>query len=237
MKRFILVLLFFVFTCSYCLAGTAGIFDNYKADKLRDKIIKLYVLEGAQVENYVTNANSFSIAKNNVSYGYNFRELYNYTIVQDGKNAVVSLAISSGVGAYSNFANLTSSEQKELERVKGIISGYYSYGLSFPEKTYFYNEYNQDGMLVQKNVIAGSQRFRGFKLTAVSYDAKAKGLYIGDRIIKVNGIKLKKYSRPELAKLFKPTSKDDFIDITYKRGKIIKDIRINAEFVKPKAGL
>ena len=93
------------------------------------------------------------------------------------------------------------------------------------------------GILIQKNVIAGEQRILGFKLTAVKYDAKKKGLYIGDRIKKVNGIKLSKYSSPELAKIFKPTSENDEIEITYKRQGKLKNIKLKPTFTKTENNL
>lgn len=231
MKKVLLALLSLLFISSTSYAGTANIFENCDATKLKDKIIKLYTLEGAQVENYITNANSFSISKNTVEGIYNYRYIYNFTIVQDNKNSIVSLAMSSALGGYPAAASPTSSEAKELGRIKGKILGYYTYGLGFKEKVYFYTEYNQDGVALVKDVSAGAQRIKGFKLTAVNYDAKAKGLYIGDRIKKVNGIKISKYPKPELAKLFKPTSKNDFIDITYKRRSEFKDVRIVPTFV------
>ena len=232
MKKYLLALLSLFFISSVSYAGTANIFENCDATKLKDKIIKLYTLEGAQVENYVTNTNSFSISKNTVEGIYNYRYSYNYTIVQDKKNAIVSLAMSYGLGGNPNSASFSSDETKELSRVKNKILGYFSYGLAFKETQYFYTECNQEGAYIVKDVYAGSQRIRGFKLTAVNYDAKAKGLYIGDRIKKINDIKISKYSRPALASLFKPTSKNDYIDITYKRKGELKSVRLVPTFVK-----
>ncbi len=232
MKKLIFTMFVFLIANNVCFAGTATIFSNANAANLRDKIIKLYALEGAQIENYVTNTNSFSISKNKLSSIYNIRLNYNYTIVQDGKNSIVSLAMSTGIGAYQDSATLSSQEQQELDRVKGKISGYYSYGLAYSEKIYFYNEYNENGVLIQQNVIAPAQRILGVKLTAVNYDAKKKGLYIGDRIKKVNGKKISKYSRPDLAKIFKPTSQNDIIEITYKRKGEIKTVKLYPTFIK-----
>lgn len=237
MKKIILLICLLLFACQSGFAGTASVFNNIDADNLRDQIIKLYTLEGAHVDNYVTNANSFSISKNQVSSMYNARVVYDYTIVQDKKNSIVSLTMSYGVGAYPNAAGLSSYEQKELDRIKSKILGTYSYGLGYKEKVYFYNEYNQDGILIQKNVMAGAQRILGFKLTAVKYDAKNKGLYIGDRIKKVNGVKLSKYSRPELARIFKPTSENDEIEITYKRKGNFKNVILKPTFVKTENNL
>ena len=231
MKKFFLILFLLLFG-QICFAGTSDVFDNINAGQLRDKIIKLYALEGAHVDNYLNNANSFTISKNQATSIYNARVIYDYTIVQDNKNSIVSLTISYGMGNYPNSAGLSSYEQKELDRIKAKIIGIYSYGLGYKEKIYFYNEYTGDGILVQKNIMAGSQRILGFKLTAVNYDAKDKGLYIGDRIKKVNGVKLSKYSRTDLAKIFKPASENDVIEITYKRDGHLNNVKLKPVFVK-----
>ena len=93
MKKIILLICLLLFACQSRFAGTASVFNNIDGDNLRDQIIKLYTLEGAHVDNYVTNANSFSISKNHVSSMYNARVVYDYTIVQDKKNSIVSFLI------------------------------------------------------------------------------------------------------------------------------------------------
>ena len=237
MKKAILLILFLMFLTLPSFAGTASVFENTSANKLRETIITLYTLEGAHIESYQNNVNSFSISKNNLTSLYNTKANFNYSIVQKGKDSVVSLTMSVGVGGYASVATLYCEEKAELDRIKDKLFGYYSYGLAYPVKIYFYNEYDENGRLMQKNIIGGSQIFRGFKLTGVKYDAKAKGLYIGDRIVKVNGKKVGKYTVPELENLLKPMSKKDVVDITYKRKGKLKDVRLVPTFVKPSVNL
>jgi hypothetical protein len=93
MKKFILTFLSLFCITQMSYAGTANVFENFDANKLREKLVKLYTLEGAQVENYTTNANSFSVSKNVMDGFYNYRQTYNYTIVQDNKNVIISLNV------------------------------------------------------------------------------------------------------------------------------------------------
>ena len=93
MKRFltVLVALFLVQVSSY---AATTIIENYDATKLKQDIIGIYTLRGAVIESNELNKYSFSIKTGYITL-WNIRSFRkNITIVQRGKDCLLSLTTS-----------------------------------------------------------------------------------------------------------------------------------------------
>lgn len=244
MKKFLTVLaaLFLAQVSSY---AATTIIENYDATKLKQDIIGIYTLRGAVIESNELNKYSFSIKTGYITL-WNIRSFRkNITIVPRGKDCLLSLTTSP---YYWQAYDI-----KELAVLKKELKGGYTYGLNYfvKTKTSQNKNYMSDGIdsnatptrisnsndfepVYVYNIIPKSM-IKGPRLISTSYSAKEEGLKAKNRIVEINGKRIKNYKPEEVWDLLNPTNANQTVEIGYKEkaGSKIKHVTLHSRYQKP----
>ena len=130
MKKILSLLLVLALSQGITHAAVAKI-ENYNADKLKEDIIKIYMLNGANVESNKLNDYTFTVNSRFATLWDNYLYKKNITIIQHGKDCLVNLEGFLSSSLYKNAKLLPYIEQKELNVLKTELQGGYTYGLSY----------------------------------------------------------------------------------------------------------
>ena len=252
MRKILLSLVaLFLFNASANAATT--IIENYEAIKLKQDMIKLYMLKGATIESSKLNEYTFTINNSFASIWDNYLYKKKITIVQYNKDCLVNLEGTLSSSFCRNAKLLPFVEQKELEVLKVELKGGYTYGLSyFIKQGLLKNEkYMSDGLdtngtplkINNSNIaespylyyIVPKSTIRGPKLISTSYSAKEQGLKAKNRIVKINGKHVSQYKTEELWQLLNPTKANQTIKVGYKEkcGAKVKYATLQSKYQKP----
>lgn len=243
MKKLLLVLsVFMLLQCNANAATT--VIKNYDAAKLKQDIVGIYALRGATIDSNKLNDYSFSVKTRYLTLWSAYAFKKNFTIVQSGKDCILSLVTNSYVSAY---------DVKELYVLEKELKGGYTYGLNYfiklkayPNKTYMSDGIDSNGTptrISNSNEAASVYYFyitpkstiRGPKLISTSYSAKEQGLQAKNRIVEINNKHVNKYKAEELWELLNPTSANQTIKIGYKEkcGAKVKHVTLQSKYQKP----
>lgn len=243
MKKLLFALSLFILAQCNANAATTVI-QNYDAAKLKQDIVGIYALRGATIDSNKLNDYSFSVKTRYLTLWSAYAFKKNFTIVQSGKDCILSLVTNSYISAY---------DAKELYVLEKELKGGYTYGLNYfiklkanPNKNYMSDGIDSNGtptrisnsneaeLIYVYNVVPKST-MRGPKLISTSYSAKEQGLKSKNRIVEINDKHINKYKPEELWKLLNPTSANQTIKIGYKEkcGAKVKHVTLQSKYQKP----
>ena len=208
-KIFILItVLFFIVLPSF--ATVEYTFDNMDSNSVKAGISKYILTKGGKVfhgESYELNTFQAIEQVRDKTYGlctYNY--LFNITPISNGSKLKLTV-LRNSYGSKGVQVDLTT-EQQVMDKIKATIQGRFLYVLGF-EFDYYDTQ--------KGKVKAPKGKQTGIVLTAVKYDARKKGLMVGDVIVEINGesivdMPIEKYKTVLFAK-----SMTDTLTLTYKR--------------------
>ena len=243
MRKILLSLVALFFINASANAATT-IIENYEAAKLKQDIISIYALRDSIIESNKLNEYSFTVKSHYLTLwtGYSFKKTF--TIVQNGKNCILTLVNNSYIAPY---------DAKELYVLKQELQGGYTYGLNYfvklnPKQN---KNYMSDGIdsnatptrisnsndfesVYVYNIIPKST-IKGPRLISTSYSAKEQGLNAKNRIVEINGKRIKNYKPEEVWDLLNPTNANQTVEIGYKEkaGSKIKHVTLHSKYQKP----
>lgn len=120
MKKFLILLLaLFLFNANVKAATT--VIENYDAKKLKNDIIEIYAQKGSIVEFDDVTENTFTVESRYLKLWGDSNLKKTFTIVQNGKNCILSLDNNTFSWLY---------DAKELQTLKQDLKGGYTYGLT-----------------------------------------------------------------------------------------------------------
>lgn len=218
MKKF-LILVAYMFVLP-AFATQTTIIENADAKVMSKELTKFYVKNNCQVENiqdYSFTAKepvsgTFSqlmLSPNGMAGSAKYK--YDYVFLQDGKNVIVSftgttISNDQSVTRFSTPWNYFN-EKQHLIILKRLFEGYYDYGFKY------------------------ELGFNCLKITELE-NKESFPLSYGDKVKKVNGIKVMSLSRLAMQELFYPT-KNVPLTLEIKRNKDLITVELPAIWNKP----
>ena len=216
MKKFIILVILLLLSAP-AFSATALI-ENYTPEELKNALVKIAVRRGAEIKN----ANEYSLVTDmrgsfwsDVFFGSGFNPYtqirITYGFVGDGKNTIMNVNCALITNPGSAFERPYPLEEKRnteiAQYLQNAFNGYYGFGIVYKKHRNY-------------------AEIRDFEINNID-------LHTGDKILAVNGRKIKDFSKKELKKQFEAFQKGEILKLEINSNNDKKELVVKSYFIPP----